>query len=387
MATSIAPPSVPIQMVDLVRQYQAIESEVRAAFDDILARAAFINGPHVKQLADDLSRYLEVAHIIPCANGTDALQVAMMALDFAPGDKAIVPTFTYISTVEVMALLKLQPILVDVDPATFNVDPEQVKAALVDHPETKAIVPVHLFGQCADMAPLLQLADSYDTYLLEDTAQAIGAVYTHPDGTQQRAGTIGDIGATSFYPSKNLGAYGDAGALMTHHEEMAQLLRMTANHGQNRRYYFDRVGVNSRLDTLQAAVLVAKLKRLDAYIERRQAAAAFYDAAFAKLPGVQIPARAANSTHVFHQYTLQVPAELRDELHHYLADQGIPSVVFYPLAVHQQPAYQELGFQEGEFPVAERLGKTVLSLPMHTELSDDQLAYITHHVAAFLQKG
>lgn len=373
----------PIQMVDLIGQYQDFKAELAESLNQILDTAAFINGPEVKAFQAELQDYLGVKHVIPCANGTDALQIAMMAAGLKPGDEVICPNFTYIATAEVIALLGLKLVLCDVEYDTFNLDPAQLEALIT--PKTKAIVPVHLYGQCANMAPILEIAQRHNLLVFEDTAQAIGAHYTHPNGNVSVAGTMGQAGATSFYPSKNLGAYGDAGALFTNDDAFAAELRMIANHGQQRQYYFDRVGVNSRLDSIQAAILRHKLRRLDSYIAARQAAADYYDAALADVPGLQTPARAPWSTHVFHQYTLRVAGGRRDALQAHLKDKGIPSVVFYPLAVHQHDPYADARFRDEAYPVTMRLCQEVLSLPMHTELTDDQLAYICQAVRAFLE--
>lgn len=374
----------PIQMVDLKAQYAQIQAEVEREVLDCLSSTAYINGPQVKSFQAELESYLGVPHVIPCANGTDALQVAMMALGFQPGDEAIVPTFTYISTAEVIALLGLTPVMVDVDPDTFNVTAELIEAAITE--KTKAIVPVHLFGQCADMEPILALAKKHKLYVIEDAAQAIGARYTFSDGSTKAAGCIGDIGGTSFYPSKNLGAYGDGGALFTESDELAQRLRMVANHGQTRRYYHDAVGVNSRLDSIQAAILRIKLRRLDEYSAARRKAADYYDAAFADIKAIQTPVRAHNSTHVFHQYTLKVPADKRDALKEHLQEQGIPSMIYYPVPLNKQEAFKD-SVQENNtgFPFTEELCQRVISLPMHTELTEDQLEKIVTEVKNFLQ--
>jgi dTDP-4-amino-4,6-dideoxygalactose transaminase len=370
-------------MVDLQGQYHKIQQEVDTAILNVVRTAAYINGPEVTQFQQELERYLSVKHVIPCANGTDALQVAMMALELKAGDEVIVPNFTYIATVEVLALLGIKPVLVDVLPDSFNLDPSKLQAALT--PKTKAIVPVHLFGQCADMAPILDFAAQHKLYVIEDTAQAIGADYTFPDGTVKKAGTMGDIGTTSFYPSKNLSCMGDGGAIFTHNDELAAKLRMIANHGQNRRYYFDRIGVNSRLDSIQAAVLRIKLRHLGAYTHARQQAAAYYDSALQGVNGLILPKRVANSTHVFHQYTIRVTNGKRDGLQNHLTSKAIPSVVFYPLGVHQQTAYQTPEYTDAHFPITVQLGNEVLSLPMHTELDTTQLQYITTAITEYLQ--
>lgn len=374
-----------IQMVDLLTQYEHIQEQVDSAVLNVIRSSAFINGPEVKQFQAELEAYLGVKHVIPCANGTDALQIAMMALDLQPGDEVIVPTFTYVSTAEVIGLLRLTPVLVDVDPLTFNLDLKATEAAIT--PKTRAIVPVHLFGQCADMAPLMALAQKHNLHVIEDVAQAIGADYLYADGRRAKAGTIGPIGCTSFFPSKNLGCYGDGGAMFTNDDDLAARLRMVANHGQSRLYYFDKIGVNSRLDSMQAAILRVKLPHLDAYNTRRRAAADYYDAAFAGHPHIVTPQRAAYSTHVFHQYTLQLkdlPAgKDRDGLRQHLQQQEVPCMVYYPLPLHEQEAYKDPRYLPGSFPVAERLCRTVFSLPMQTELTDEQLKHITQSVLSY----
>jgi dTDP-4-amino-4,6-dideoxygalactose transaminase len=375
----------PIQMVDLVSQYTELEPEIEQEFRAILRSASFIQGAQVRAFEAALAAYLgEGVHVVSCANGTDALQIPMMAWGLAPGDEVILPNFTYIATAEVVRLLRLTPVYVDVDPDTFNVSVAAVERALT--PRTRAVVPVHLFGQCADMEGLLALARKHGFLILEDTAQAIGArCHTgEPNGMMAAAGTLGHAGSTSFYPSKNLSCYGDGGAMFTRDEALAAELRAIANHGQSRRYYFDRVGVNSRLDTLQAAVLLAKLKRLGAYTQARQAAAAAYDDALAPLNRyLTRPFRSTSSTHVFHQYTIRVHDGKRDALQAHLAARNIPSVVFYPLPVHRQTAYEEPHWQDEDFPVSTRLCTEVLSLPMHTELEAEQIAYITDAIAQF----
>jgi UDP-2-acetamido-2-deoxy-ribo-hexuluronate aminotransferase len=374
----------PIQMVDLKVQYQHIQSEVDAALRAVMENTAFINGPEVKAFQGELEAHLGVKHVIPCANGTDALQIAMMALDLQPGDEVITASFTYVATAEVMALLKLTPVLVDVDPHTFNIDPQAVEKAITS--KTKAIVPVHLFGQCADMDAIMKIALKHNLFVIEDTAQAIGAQYTHADGTTTSAGCIGHIGATSFFPSKNLGCYGDGGALFTNDDQLAESMRMIANHGQKVRYYHDSIGVNSRLDSMQAAILRIKLRKLDEYTAARNKAAAFYDAAFANEKNVITPQRAPQSTHVFHQYTLQTNGIQRDALQAHLASKQIPSMVYYPVPLHMQKAYANSRYKLGDFPVTEALCKSVISLPMHTEMTEEQLQYIAAEVKAFLAK-
>jgi UDP-2-acetamido-2-deoxy-ribo-hexuluronate aminotransferase len=363
-----------LKMVDLASQYDTIKTEVDQAISEVITNTSFINGPAVKNFQKDLESYLDVEHVIPCANGTDALQIAMMALELQPGDEVITASFTYVATAEVIALLKLVPVLVDVDPNTFMINVDQVKAAI--GPKTKAIVPVHLFGQSAPMHDLMQIAKEHNLYVIEDTAQAIGSEYTFPDGTKMKSGTIGHIGATSFFPSKNLGCFGDGGAIFTRDENLAKKIRMIANHGQSIQYYHDEIGVNSRLDSIQAAILGVKLKNLDKYSSARQSAADFYDQAFAGIPELQTPARVSNSTHVFHQYTLRLKGLSRDLLVTNLREKGLPVMVYYPVPLHEQKAYQ----QEGSYPITEMLCKEVFSLPMHTELDQEQLDFITKTV-------
>lgn len=367
-------------MVDLKTQYQAIRHEVDAAILQILENTNYINGQPVLAFAKHLSEFLGGSHVIPCANGTDALQIALMALDLEPGDEVITSPFTFIATAEVISLLRLKPVFVDVDPYTFNIDVNKIEAAISNR--TRVILPVHLYGQCADMAPIMTLADKHGLTVVEDNAQAIGAEYTFPDGKKAHAGTIGRIGCTSFYPSKNLGAYGDGGAIMTHDGELADRLKMICNHGSSKRYYHDVVGVNSRLDTIQAAILDIKLHRLDDYNAGRRQAAAWYDALLSGIDGLRTPLRAKNSTHVFHQYTLRI-AKDRDALQHYLTAAGIPTMIYYPIPLHLQPAYADLGYQEGDCPVAEQLASEVLSLPMHPELTNEQVEYIAAQIRSF----
>lgn len=373
----------PIQMVDLKSQYLKIKDEVDATIAQCINSAAFINGPQVKEFARNLENYLGVKHVIPCANGTDALQIAMMALGLKPGDEVIVPTFTYVATAEVIALLGLTPVMVECDPETFNVRAEDILGTITD--KTKAIVPVHLFGQCADMEPIMALADAHGLFVIEDTAQALGAEYTFKDGSKKRAGSIGSVGCTSFFPSKNLGCYGDGGALYTDNDDLAGQIRMIANHGQSRKYYHEMVGVNSRLDTLQAGILNVKLKHLDRYAASRNAAADYYDKAFAGISGLQIPRRQPNSTHVFHQYTLLVKDGKRDALKTHLEQKGIPSMVYYPLPLYAQKAFKNDKFKPENFPTAEYLCSSVLSLPIHTEMTEEQLHQISEAVTAFFK--
>ena len=373
-----------IQMVDLKAQYDRIKTEVDKAIHEVIDTTAFIGGPAVNEFRQDLEAYLGVKHVIPCANGTDALQIAMMALGLKPGDEVITASFTYVATAEVIALLGLRPVLVDVDPITMNIDVKAVEAAITD--KTVAIVPVHLFGQCADMEPLLELAKKRNLYVIEDTAQAIGAEYTFSDGRTAKAGTMGTIGATSFFPSKNLGCYGDGGAIYTNDDDLAASMRMIANHGQRIRYYHDSIGVNSRLDSIQAAVLKIKLKHLDEYAAARNTLAAAYDQAFGDSGVLEIPNRAKNSTHVFHQYTLQCKGVSRDAMRDFLEANQVPAMIYYPVPLHMQKAYTDERYQEGAFPVTEALCASVISLPMHTEMQADQLAHIIHTVQQFLNQ-
>ena len=371
-----------IQMVDLKGQYKKIQEEVDQAVLEVIRSAAFINGPTVKSFQANLEQYLGAKHVIPCANGTDALQIAFMALGLKPGDEVIVPAFTYVATAEVIALLRLKPIMVDVDPDTFNITADIIEAAVT--PNTKAVVPVNLFGQSCDMEPIMEVAKQHNLYVVEDNAQAIGADYTFSDGHSQKTGTIGHIGCTSFYPSKNLGAYGDGGAIYTNDDDLASMLRMMANHGQNKRYYHAHVGVNSRLDSIQAAILDIKLRHLDAYAETRRAAAAHYDQAFANMEQLVVPVRQHNSTHVFHQYTLKVKDGRRDELQAYLKEKGLPSMIYYPVPLYEQKAYKGLSDRQVDsLPVTDQLCKDVISLAMHSELNQEQLEHITETVKSF----
>ncbi|MBM3919106.1 MAG: DegT/DnrJ/EryC1/StrS family aminotransferase [Sphingomonadales bacterium] len=351
-------------MVDLKSQYTQIKEEIDRGIREVIDNTAFINGPAVKSFASELSTYLGGAQVIPCANGTDALQIAMMALDLRPGDEVITANFTYVATAEVIALLRLKPVLVDVHPKYFTLDLEAVEVAIT--PRTRAIVPVHLFGQCAEMGPLLQLAERHGLAVIEDTAQAIGADYLDSEGNIRKAGTLGTIGCTSFFPSKNLGCYGDGGALFTHNFELAHTLQMVCNHGQRMQYYHDEVGVNSRLDSIQAAILRAKLPHLDRYNRSRNQAAMYYNAAFSGIDWLTCPSTALWSTHVFHQYTLQLAAGVsREKLRDHLAESGIPLMIYYPVPLNEQKAYA----QAGDYPVTRRLCNTVFSLPMHSELT------------------
>jgi dTDP-4-amino-4,6-dideoxygalactose transaminase len=374
----------PIRMVDLKTQYLHIKNEIDEAILQVLDSTQFIHGPFVEEFRKNLEQYLGVKHVIPCGNGTDALQVSMMALNLQPGDEVIAPSFTFVATAEVIALLKLRPVLVDVDPKTFNISVDAIKKAIT--PKTKAIVPVHLFGQAADMEEILAIARKHNLYVIEDACQSIGSDYYFSDGTVKKTGTIGDIGCTSFFPSKNLGAYGDGGAIFTNHDELADKLRMIVNHGMKVRYYHDEIGVNSRLDAIQAAILNVKLKYLEKYIEARRKAADYYDKAFANHPKLITPYRSPRSRHVFHQYTLIANGFNRNELINYLQEQQIPVMIYYPVPMHQQKAYRDPRYKEGDFPVSEWLSKNVFSLPMHTELDEEQLEYITYHVLRFVNQ-
>ena len=372
-----------IKMVDLKGQYEKIKNEVDAGIQAVIDQSAFIKGSDVKAFQEELADFLKVKEVITCGNGTDALQIAMMGLGLQAGDEVITASFTYVATAEVIALLGLIPILVDVDPDTFLIDPKKIEEAIT--PRTKAIVPVHLFGQCADMEKILEIASRFNLNVVEDTAQALGARFTFSDGRVEMAGTMGDIGCTSFFPSKNLGCYGDGGAMYTNDEGLAMKLRMIANHGQKIQYYHDIIGVKSRLDTIQAAVLRAKLPYLEAYNHARQKAATYYDKAFEGFAGLQVPKRAVNSSHVFHQYTLKLSEGIdRDHFKKELANRGIPAMVYYPVPLHEQKAYKNDRYTKGSFPVSEALVKQVISLPMHTELTENQLAYIVENIKQLL---
>jgi len=374
-----------IKMVELKSQYLQIKNAVDSGIQEVIEQTSFIKGPAVQKFEDELGLYLGVKHVIACANGTDALQIAMMALELKPGDEVITASFTYVATAEVIALLGLKPVLVDVSPDTFLIDPAGIEAAITS--KTKAIVPVHLFGQCADMETILNIAKRYNLFVIEDTAQAIGASYTFSKGTVKKAGCMGHLGCTSFFPSKNLGCFGDGGAMYTDDDVLAEKIRMIANHGQSIQYHHDIIGVNSRLDTLQAAILRAKLPHLDDYNTKRNEAASYYDRVFEAVEELKIPERAANTNHVFHQYTLQLSESInREELRKYLADKSIPTMVYYPLPLHKQKAYIDDRYPEGHFPITEELCERVVSLPMHTELSQEQLEYICNHVLGYINK-
>lgn len=373
-----------IQMVDLRSQYEAIKEEVNNGIQEVLDTTTFIKGAKVNDFQQDLEQYLKVKHVIPVANGTDALQIALMALGLKPGDEVITPTFTFIATAEVVALLGLTPVLVDVDFDTFNISISALKKAITS--KTKAIVPVHLFGQNADMEQILEVAKAHNLFVVEDACQSIGSEYTFLDGKKVQSGCMGDIGCTSFFPSKNLGCYGDGGAMFTNNDELAARMRAIANHGMVIRYYHDYVGVNSRLDSIQAAILLVKLRSLDQYTANRQKAATFYDQAFSSSDKLTLPARASNSTHVFHQYTLKLKNVDRRALISFLETKEIPAMIYYPVPLHLQKAYQNNRYQQGDFPVSEQLCDCVVSLPMHTELSEEQLSYICEQVLTFVNQ-
>jgi UDP-2-acetamido-2-deoxy-ribo-hexuluronate aminotransferase len=382
-----------IQMVDLKGQYEGIKESVNNTIQEVIETATFINGPEVHAFQKELEEYLNVKHVIPCANGTDALQIAMMGLGLKPGDEVITADFTFAATVEVIALLQLTPVLVDVDPDTFLIDIDSIKKAIT--PKTKAIVPVHLFGQCANMDEIMAIASEHDLKVIEDNAQAIGANFTFKDGSKKKAGSIGHVAATSFFPSKNLGAYGDGGAIFTNDDELAHRIRGIVNHGMYVRYHHDVVGVNSRLDSIQAAVLRAKLPLLDSYNAKRRNAAKKYNAKLQGHAQITVP-KTVNGCegicdvcdcHVFHQYTLKVVNTNRDELAKYLNENGIPCGIYYPIPLHKQKAYIDERYKEEDFSVTNALSDQVISLPMHTELDDEQIAYITSKLLEFLNKG
>jgi UDP-2-acetamido-2-deoxy-ribo-hexuluronate aminotransferase len=373
-----------IQMVDLVSQYEAIQTEVDQAIQDICAKAQFINGPDVHAFADEFKNYLGAKHAIPCANGTDALQIALMALDLQPGDEVITPSFTYIATTEVIALLRLTPVFVEVNADDFCMNIESLEAAIT--PKTKAIVPVHLYGQAANMEAIMKIAAKHNLYVIEDNAQAIGCDYTFSDGSTKKTMTIGHIGCTSFFPSKNLGCYGDGGAITTNDDELAAKMRMIANHGQSERYYHDVVGCNSRLDTIQAAVLRIKLRKLDEYIIKRNYVASYYDRELGAIEGITVPARVSHSNHVFHQYTMKLDGINRDELNTYLASKDIPSMIYYPVPGHRQKMFASFNIGELEMPITDDLTSRVISLPIHTEFEDEQLKYICDTIKEFVNR-
>lgn len=378
-----------IQMVDLYTQYVKIKEEIDRAVFSVLESSAFINGPEVKLFTEELSQYLNASYVIPCANGTDAIQIALMSLDLQAGDEILVPDFTYVATAEVIALLGLTPVFVDVEADTFNISPEKIKLKITN--KTKAIIPVHLYGQCAEMETILQIANEYNLFVVEDTAQSLGAKYKFSNGTTCNAGTIGDFGITSFFPSKNLGCYGDGGALITNKEELAIKAGMIANHGQNKKYYHDIIGCNSRLDSIQAAILRVKLKYLDYYTDARRKAAEVYDHALKDIPGLNIPSRITYSDHVFNQYTIQIQTKSqatsnrRDLVKSKLAEYGIPSMIYYPLPLHLQKAFKKLDAEIGEFPVSEALTHSVLSLPIHPEITLSQQEFIIEKLKLIME--
>lgn len=376
----------PIQMVDLKTEYQRLKTEIDTAVINVMESAAFINGKPVQEFSKALASYLDVKHVIPCANGTDALQIAMMALGLKPGDEVITPSFTYIATTEVVALLNLKPVFVEVDKQTFNIDVESLRKAIT--PKTKAIVPVHLYGQTCDMEAVMQVAKEYNLAVIEDNAQSIGGDFYFSDGSVKKAGTIGTIGTTSFYPAKNLGAYGDGGAIFTNDDALAQRLTMTANHGQSKRYYHDVVGCNSRLDTIQAAILNIRLQHLDANIKARIKVADFYDAAFKGHAIIQSPFRAKNNRHVFHQYTLILNTDktgVRDGLSAYLSEKKIPNMIYYPVPGHRQKMFESFGTTGVDLPVTDWLTERVISLPIHPEMDIEQLEFITENVLGYFK--
>jgi dTDP-4-amino-4,6-dideoxygalactose transaminase len=364
-----------IQMVDLKRQYEKIKPEVDKAIQNVIDNTAFINGPEVQEFAKELAEYLGVKHVIPCANGTDALQIALMGLGLQPGDEVITTSFTYIATVEVVALLRLKPVFVDVDPDTFTINIDSLKKAIT--PKTKAIIPVHLYGQCAPMQELLAISKEHNLPLIEDNAQAIGGDYTFSDGKKMKTGAMGTIGCTSFFPSKNLGCYGDGGAMFTNDDALAEKLRMIANHGQKVRYYHEMVGCNSRLDSIQAAILRIKLRKLDSYCDARREVADYYDQAFAQHPNIQTPYRAPYGKHVFHQYTLQLKNVNRDAVAEAMAERNIPTMIYYPVPCHKQLMFKDFGGENFDLPVTDFLNTCVISLPIHTEFTKEELKFIT----------
>jgi UDP-2-acetamido-2-deoxy-ribo-hexuluronate aminotransferase len=372
-----------IQMVDLVSQYNNIKPAIDSAIQNVVENAQFINGPEVSSFKEDLEKYLNVNHVIPCANGTDALQIALMALDLKPGDEVITPSFTYIATTEVMALLGLKPIFVDVNPNTFCIDSNLIEAVITE--KTKAIVPVHLYGQSAPMNEIMEIANKYNLFVIEDNAQAIGCNYTLSNGKTVKTGTIGHIGCTSFFPSKNLGCFGDGGAIFTNDSDLSIKIKMISNHGQSKQYYHDIVGCNSRLDNIQAAVLRIKLKELDKYNDARRKVADYYDAFFNQFPQITTPSRAENSTHVFHQYTLKLEGVNREDLRSYLAENEIPAMIYYPIPAHKQKMFESFGSAETILPVTDWLTERVISLPIHTEMEEEQLNKICNTVADFIK--
>lgn len=371
-------------MVDLKRQYLKIKDEVDQAIQQVIDTTAFINGPQVKQFANELEKYLQVKHVIPCANGTDALQIAMMALGLKPGDEVITPSFTYIATVEVVGLLGLKPVFCEVDPKTFTMDPKSLEALIT--PQTKAIVPVHLYGQAADMDAIMAIAKKHQLFVIEDNAQGIGGYYTGQDGIRRANGTIGHIGSTSFFPSKNLGCYGDGGALYTNDDALAEKIRMVANHGQRQKYVHEMIGCNSRLDTMQAAILLVKLKQLDTYCEARRKVAAFYNQAFANHPNIEIPYEASTAYHVYHQYTLKLKGVSRDAVKKKLEEKGIPSMIYYPIPAHRQKMFEAFDLDKMEMKNTDELTAQVISLPIHTEMQTDEMNYIAENFLSIVNE-
>ncbi|MCX8081624.1 MAG: DegT/DnrJ/EryC1/StrS family aminotransferase [Bacteroidia bacterium] len=383
--TTAVKPQRPIQMVDLALQYHHLQHEIDEEIKKVLQSAAFINGPAVQEFKKNLEAFLGVRNVIPCANGTDALQIAMMGLGLKPGDEVITADFTYVATAEVIGLLGLTPVLVDVDPDTFTIDIEQVKKNIT--PKTKAIVPVHLYGQCSDMEPLMKIAKEFGLFVIEDVAQAIGAEYLFSNGKREKAGNIGHVGCTSFFPSKNLGCYGDGGAMYTNDDELAAKLKMISHHGQSRQYVHDVLGVNSRLDSLQAAILNVKLKYLSEFNQKRKEAADRYDALLKGVKEITCPKRFEKSTHVFHQYTLRLDEKIsRDEMKKYLLEQGIPTMIYYPIPLHKQNAFKSERYANAEFPVTEKLCRTVLSLPIYPEITSEVQEYVAYHIKHFISR-
>ncbi len=370
-------------MVDLKRQYDRLKTEIDHAIQNTIDSTAFINGPDVQSFRDELAAYLDVEHVIPCGNGTDALQVALLALDLQPGEEVITTPFSFIASIEVIKLLRLTPVLVDIDPVSFNLDPALLEDAISD--KTRAIIPVHLFGQCANMEEILAIAEKHGLKTIEDTAQALGTEYSFSSGIKMKAGTIGTLGTTSFFPSKNLGAFGDGGAIMTRDKKLGDRISTIVNHGSRVKYYYDEVGVNSRLDTMQAAILRVKLRHLDEFHAARQKAAAAYDRLLGGTTQLSIPGRVPWSTHIFHQYTLILEEGSRDDLVSYLRSKDIPVMIYYPLPLHLQNAYTDLNYGLGDFPVSESMSETVFSIPMHTELETDQIEYICQHIVEYFK--
>jgi len=374
-----------IRMVDLLSQYRKIKPEIDQSIQQVIESTAFINGPEVKSFQKDLENYFGTEHVITCGNGTDALQISLMALGLEPGDEIITTDFTFIATVEVIELLGMKTVIVDPKPDSFNISPASIEKAITK--KTKAIIPVHLFGQCANMEPIMNIAKKYNLYIIEDAAQAMGTDYSFSNGVIKKAGTIGNIGCTSFFPSKNLGGYGDGGAIFTSNHDLAEKLRAIANHGMKVKYYHSHVGVNSRLDSIQAAILRVKLKHLDKFNLARQKAANIYDNLLTDINNITIPFRSPDSTHIFHQYTIKLKNINRAKLMEFLQSRGIPTMIYYPVPMHLQDAYRHLGYREKDFPVTEDLCNRVLSLPMHTELTEEQINYIARSILEFINKS